>query len=108
MDQFSERMKAYEKKYVLDAEQRFKIEARACKKLGLDLAARFGMAGADAEAYAMQVVSSNLKEAGFNDVIEKVRIDLDKAGISDLSDHAVETLLLQYMDEAAKEIASAA
>ncbi len=108
MSDLLDRMKSFEKKYALDAEKAFKLEARACKKLGLAIAAKLGKIGPDADAYAMDVVTSNLEEAGFNDVIRKVRADLDAANLQDIDNAKLEAMLVTHMEEAAKELASAA
>ena len=60
-DAFEERQKSEEAKYKLDQEQRFKARSRRNKLLGLWAAERMGLAGPEAEAYAMEVGQAELQ-----------------------------------------------
>lgn len=76
MSSFKDREKAFEKKYAHDAEMLFRVEARANKLLGLWAAELLNRTGADAEAYAREVIKSDFEEAGDEDVVRKVSGDL--------------------------------
>ncbi|MEL6662122.1 MAG: DUF1476 domain-containing protein [Pseudomonadota bacterium] len=78
---FDDRERAEEAKYALDQETQFKVMARRNKLLGLWAADLLGKDGAAAEAYAKEVVLSDLEEAGDEDVFRKVRGDFDAAGV---------------------------
>jgi hypothetical protein len=71
-DTFREREESYEAKYKMDEERRFKTEARRNKLLGLWAAERMGMTPQEAEAFAKDVVLSDLEEPGVADVVRKV------------------------------------
>lgn len=79
-DAFAEREKGFEAKYKLDQEQEFRAQARRNRLFGLWVAEKLGKSGAEAEAYAKTVVAADFKKPGHDDVIEKVRGDLDAAG----------------------------
>lgn len=80
MTTFDDRENAFENKYAHDAEMQFKAEARRNKLLGLWAAELMGKTGADADAYAKEVVKADFEEAGHEDVYRKVSGDLgDKA-----------------------------
>ena len=80
MSTFDDRENAFESKYAHDAEMQFKAEARRNKLLGLWAAELMGKSGADADAYAKEVIASDFEEAGDEDVYRKVSGDLgDKA-----------------------------
>jgi hypothetical protein len=81
-DAFAEREKGFEAKYKLDQEQEFRAQARRNRLFGLWVAEKLGKSGAEAEAYAKTVVAADFKKPGHDDVIEKVRGDLDAAGRS--------------------------
>lgn len=81
MSSFDDRERAEEAKYALDQETQFKVMARRNKLLGLWAADLLGKTGADAEAYAKEVVLSDLEEAGDDDVFRKVRGDFEAAGV---------------------------
>ncbi|MGC8202313.1 DUF1476 domain-containing protein [Aliiroseovarius sp. PTFE2010] len=76
MTTFDDRENAFENKYAHDAEMKFKAEARGNKLLGLWAAELLGKTGAEAEAYAAEVVKSDFEEAGHEDVFRKVSGDL--------------------------------
>ena len=75
-DKLAKRGKSYEAKFKLDEEQRFKAEARRNKMLGQWLAKKLGLSGDAADAYANEVVMSDLDEPGIEDVIGKVMADI--------------------------------
>jgi hypothetical protein len=80
MTTFDERKDAFERKFALDEELRFKATARRNKLFGLWAAAQLGKGGADAESYAKSVVLADFEESGDADVIRKVKADLESAG----------------------------
>jgi hypothetical protein len=80
---FDKREEGFEKKFAHDEELRFKAMARRNKLLGLWAAAMLGKSGADAEAYAKEVVLADFEEAGDNDVLRKVVKDLEPKGIAE-------------------------
>ena len=80
---FEERKTAAEAKFRHDEEFKFKVTARRNKLLGLWAARLMNIEGADAEAYAKQVVISDFDEPGDNDVLRKVLGDLQAKGRSE-------------------------
>jgi len=80
---FEERKTAAEAKFRHDEEFKFKVTARRNKLLGLWAAGLMNIEGADAEAYAKQVVISDFDEPGDDDVLRKVWGDLQAKGRSE-------------------------
>ena len=78
---FNDREKGFEAKYQHDQETQFKITARRNKLLGLWAAEQMGLGGADADAYAKEVVVADFEEAGDDDVLRKVLGDLTDKGV---------------------------
>lgn len=76
MSTFDDREHAFEAKFAHDADMQFRAEARRNKLLGLWAADILGKTGDEAAAYAMEVVKSDFKEAGDEDVFRKVSDDL--------------------------------
>ena len=76
MSSIQDREKAFEAKFALDEELRFKAEARRNKLACLWAAGLMGKTGEAADAYAMDVVSAVFEEAGDEDVVRKVVADL--------------------------------
>ena len=69
MTTFDDREKAFEKKFEHDQDLQFKATARKNKLLGLWAAGLMGKSGADAEAYAKEVVVADFEKPGDSDVI---------------------------------------
>lgn len=103
MTNIDDRQKALENKYAHDQELLFKIEARGCKLFGLWIASEMGLNEADAKVFAGSVVSSNLEEAGFGDVLRTVKAALAEKNI-DISDHILETKLDQSLEQARQQV----
>jgi hypothetical protein len=80
MTTFDDRRNSFEKKFAHDEELRFKAMARRNKLFGLWVAEQLGRSGAEADAYARSVVMADFEEAGDQDVMRKVRADLEAAG----------------------------
>lgn len=103
MTTFDDREKGFEAKYKRDQETQFKVVARRNKLLGLWAAEQLGKAGAEAEAYAKEVVIADLDKPGDDDVIGKVVGDFQAAGIAQDAD-AVRRKLLKLAEQARQEI----
>ena len=82
MTTFDNREDAFERQFAHDEELKFKAEARRNKLLGLWAAEKLGKSGADAEAYAKEVVAADFEEAGDADVLRKVLGDLSAKSIA--------------------------
>lgn len=105
MTTFDDREDKFEKKFAHDAELRFKAEARRNKLLGLWAAGLLGKTGADADAYAREVIKADFEEAGDEDVFRKIRADFDSGNV-DQSDHQIRRHMAECMEEAVKQIQS--
>ena len=76
MSSMKDREEGFERKFAHDEEVKFRATARRNKLLGLWVAEKLGKTGADADAYAKEVVKSDVEEAGEEDVFRKVAGDL--------------------------------
>lgn len=94
---FNDREAAFEGKFAHDSKMDFETEAKVSKTFGLWVAEQLGLSGADAQTYAASVVEANLEEPGFDDVIRKVRADIDKKEL-DISDHMLNVQLEKAFD----------
>ncbi len=105
MATFDDREKAFEKKFEHDEQLRFRVEMRRNKLLGLWAADLLGLTGADAEAYARQVVEADLEEPGPEDVIRKVKADFEANSV-EKSDHQIRRQLEECEKEAREQVMS--
>jgi hypothetical protein len=80
MTTFDKREEAFEKKFALDEEQKFKAIARRNKLLGLWVADQLGLSGEAGIDYAKTVVAAEFGEGGDSAVIRKVVADLAAKG----------------------------
>jgi hypothetical protein len=103
MSNMKDREEGFERKFVFDEELRFKASARRNKALGLWAAEKLGKSGAEADAYAREVVVSDIEEAGDHDVFRKIRKDFDAAGVSQ-SDHQIRRTMDELLAKAVTAI----
>lgn len=104
MTTFQDREKAFEDKYKHDQDLQFKVEVRRNKLLGLWIADEFlGRSGAEAEAYAKEVVAADFEEPGDADLLRKIFGDLEKQGI-ELSEHRLRKKMDELNDQAKQQI----
>ena len=103
MTTFDKREEGFEKRFALDEELRFKANARRNKLLGLWAAEKLGKSGAEADAYAKEVVIADLEESGEEDVFRKIRGDFDAKGVTE-SDHQIRRTMDELMAKAVTEI----
>lgn len=103
MASMDDRKDAFEKKFAHDEELKFKAIARRNKLLGLWAAEKLGKTGADADAYALEVVKADFEEAGDEDVFRKVRGDFDAAGVAQ-SDHQIRRTMDDLLAEAVEQV----
>lgn len=104
MTTFDDRERSYETKFALDAELRFKAEARRNRLLGEWAAGLLGKTGDEARTYALTVVTSDFEEPGEDDVYRKLRQDLD--GKAD--EETIRAKMVELREEARRQIASEA
>ena len=105
MTTFNDREKAFEDKYKHDQDLQFKVEVRRNKLLGLWVAELLGLSGADAEAYAKEVVSADFEEPGDADLIRKIQGDVQPKSI-DLSEHRLRKKMDELVAVAKEQIMS--
>ena len=103
MTTFDKREEGFEKKFAHDEELRFKATARRNKLLGQWAAEKLGLAGADADAYAKEVVMADFEEAGEDDVFRKVRKDFDDKKVA-VSDQDIRVAMNDLMGQAIQQI----
>jgi hypothetical protein len=105
MTTFDKREESFEKKFAHDEEMRFKALARRDSMLGLWAAARLGLTGAAADAYAKEVVAGTIDSPGDEAVFLKLRKDFDAKGVTQ-SDHQIRRTMEELMAVAIAQIKS--
>ena len=82
MTTFDKREEAFEKKFVVDEELKFKAEARRNRLTGLWAAAKLGLSGEEAALYSREIVAAEFSEGGDAAVVAKLMSDLTGKGIA--------------------------
>jgi hypothetical protein len=81
MTTFDDREQAFEKKFALDQDLKFRAEARRNKLIAEWAAQKLGISGAAVQEYARSVLKADLEEKGGHDVFRKLRKDFEAAGV---------------------------
>ena len=100
MTSMKDRERAFENKFALDEEQKFKAVVRRNTLAGRWAAE---LLGRDAGVYAQEVVEADFQEAGEEDVFRKLRADFDAAGVS-ISDEDIREKMFAYLQDAVAEV----
>jgi hypothetical protein len=103
MTTFDEREKAYERKFAHDEELRFKATVRRNKLLGLWAAEQLGLSGAEADAYAKDVIRADFQKPGDEDIVAKLRQDFDAKNVAQTDDQ-IRAALVETMATAVRQI----
>ncbi|HUL88606.1 MAG TPA: DUF1476 domain-containing protein [Pseudolabrys sp.] len=98
---FDKREEGFEKQFAHDEELRFKAMARRNKMLGLWAAGILGKSGAEAEAYAKEVVLADFEETVDKDVVHKVIKDLQPKGVTE---QQIRSRMTELLAEAVAQI----
>ena len=102
---FDKREDGFEKQFAHDEELRFKAYARRDNLVGLWAAGILGKTGADADAYAKDVVAADFEEPGDEDVVRKLVKDLQPKGITEQQIRAqMAELLAQAVEQIKKSV----
>ena len=103
MSTFDRRTEAFEKKFAIDEERRFKAEVRRNRLLGFWAAERLGITGDAAATYANEVVAADLEEAGDADVVRKIMGDL-AAKDAAVTEQAIRAKMNDFTAQALAEV----
>ena len=82
MNKFNEREKNFEKKFQIDQELKFKVEARSNKYLGEWAGSQLGKTEEEKLKYIQEIIKADMEEAGREDVFRKVKKDFQAASIT--------------------------
>jgi len=103
MTTFDKREEGFEQQFAHDEELRFKATARRNKLIGLWAAEKLGLAGHEADSYALSVVMSAIEGAGERDILQKIRRDFDAKGVQQ-SEHQINRVANELMAKAVADI----
>jgi len=82
MNKFDERGKSFEKKFQMDQELQFKVQARSNKYLAEFVSLKLGKTEKEKHNYIQEIIKADMEEAGQEDVFRKIKEDFQTASIS--------------------------
>ena len=88
MNKFDEREKSFEKKFQMDQELQFKVQARSNKYLADFVAEKLVKNEAEKQKYIQEIIKADMEEAGNEDVFRKIKKDFQEAS-SNISDNEI-------------------
>ena len=103
MTTFDKREDAFENRFALDEELKFRAAARRDKQLGLWAAGLLGKSGDAADAYVSELLSADFQGQGDENVFLKIRQDFDAAGVAQ-SDHQIRRTMDEVLAKAIEQI----
>jgi hypothetical protein len=106
MTTFDEREKAFEKKFAMDEDLKFRVEARRNRMLAEWAAAKLGITGAARDDYVKAVRKADLAEKGDDDVFRKVKKDFADKGI-EVADAEIRAKMGELLATAVRDIEAA-
>ena len=105
MTTYDEREKAFEKKFAIDQDLKFKAEARRNKLLAEWAGAAMGLSATEIEDYVKVVRKADLSEKGDDDVFRKVSQDLAAKGVK-VADLDLRKKMNEFLAQAVAQIES--
>jgi hypothetical protein len=103
MTTFDDREQAFEKKFALDQDLKFRAEARRDKLLAEWAAAKLGIMGGALQDYVKAVLRADLQQKGEEDVFRKIRKDFDDSGVN-VPDAEIRQVMGDFLAKAVSEI----
>ena len=82
MTKFDDREKSFEKKFQLDQELEFKVQARSNKYLAEFISLKLGKTEKEKQNYIQEIIKSDMEEAGQEDVFRKIKKDLELGSVN--------------------------
>ena len=97
MNKFDERQKSFEKKFQIDQEFQFKVQARSNKYIAEYVSSKLGKTEQEKQKYITEIIKADMKESGKDGVFRKIKKDFEIASIdvedSEIKDQIEKALL---------------
>ena len=82
MSKFDERQKSFEKKFQMDQELQFKVQARSIKYLAEFVSSKLRKSDEEKKEYIQEIIKADMEEVGQEDVFRKIKKDFKTASYS--------------------------
>ena len=100
---YEDRKKQFEKKFELDEEKKFKVIARRNKHLALWAAELLSISDNNKNEYIKEVLESDFREPGDEDIVEKIKEDFDRNAVN-ISKDEIRDKIEYFLEISAKEL----
>jgi hypothetical protein len=103
-DQFTDREKGFEKKFAIDEELQFKIQARSNKYIADFVIEKLGKPNEEKEKekYIQEIIKADMEEAGSEDVFRKIKKDFADVSIN-IEDKEIREQMEKALSRAKKD-----
>jgi hypothetical protein len=101
MNNFNDREKGFERKFVNDQEAEFRIDAKKNKLLAAWVANILKLNEEQKKIYISEVIKSDFQEAGHEDVFKKIKKDLEGKNIQDTE---IRQKMSEFLEAAKKKV----
>ena len=102
MNTFDDRKKSFEKKFQIDQELQFKVQARSNKYLGELVSLKLGIKAEEKDNYIKEIIKADMQEAGTEDVFRKIKEDFKKLSIH-IDDSEIRDLMGKALSRAKED-----
>ena len=82
MNKFDDRKNSFEKKFQLDQELQFKVQARSNKYLAEFISLKLDKTEEEKQNYIQEVIKSDMEAAGQENVFRKIKKDLELGSVN--------------------------
>ena len=106
MDEFGRRQEAFERRFALDEDLRFRTLARRNRLIGEWAAALLGKTAGEASIYARELINTQVGRSD-DELTATLKADFAAAGVAQ-SDHRIDRALAEMLERAKGEIARGA
>ncbi len=103
MTTFDDRERAFENLFAHDQDLAFRAQARRNREIGLWAAQQLGRSGAEADAYADDILMTSIEKGGTEALEARLREDLGRHGLT-VSDHQIRRRLDELLAEAVEHV----
>tara|TARA_B100000029_G_scaffold140163_1_gene135317 strand:- start:8267 stop:8581 length:315 start_codon:yes stop_codon:yes gene_type:complete len=102
MNKFDEREKSFEKKFQIDQELKFKVQARSNKYLADFIGSKLGKTEEEKKIYTQEIIKADMEESGQEDVFRKIKKDLKTASV-DIEDSEIRNQMEKALTRAKED-----
>ena len=102
MNKFDEREKSFEKKFQIDQELKFKVQARSNKYLAHFIGSKLGKTEEEKKIYTQEIIKADMEESGQEDVFRKIKKDLKTASV-DIEDSEIRNQMEKALTRAKED-----